>query len=154
MDMSTTSVVPMVAGIAQVLSIDPGFVPVVDKASGKPVIDPFSGQQKMDRTWTNFMYFAQKGKVVQLQSVKLEKIHPERKVACGAGWTTEPSSVLQQGKDAIMLTWPLLYEVDGTEFRLTVIYATNERLAYPSPFPPNVATRSHVEVYRWFVDRT
>lgn len=151
MEMSVVTMQPIVSGIAQVLSIDPGFKPVVDSTTGQPVMDSFSGQPKMERTWVNFMYFAQRGKVVHLQSVKLEKIIPERKVACGAGWPTSPTTVLQQGKDAIMLRWPLAYEVSGVEFRLTVIYTTDERLAYPAPFPPNAASRSHTEVYRWFV---
>jgi len=150
-DMASVNMAPVVAGIAQVLTIDPGFSPVYDLGTGQAVIDPFTGQQKMARTWNNYMYWAGKGKVVQFQSVKLEKILPERKVACGANWPTAPTTVLQQGKDGIMLSWPLLYEVNGVEFRLTVIYNTTERLAYPSPFAPNVASRSHTEVYRWFV---
>jgi hypothetical protein len=150
-ELNTVTMQPIVSGVAQVLSIDPGFKPVVDGATGRPVMDTFSGKPKMARTWANFMYFARKGKVVHLQSVKFEKIIPERKVACGAGWPTSPTTVLQQGKDGVMLTWPLAYEVSGVEFRLTVIYTTDERLAYPAPFPPNAASRSHTEVYKWRV---
>jgi len=144
-------VTPLANGIAQVLAIDPGFKPVYDLVTGQPVIDAFTGQQKLQRTWTNYMYFAKQGKVVHLQSVKLEKIIPERKVACGAGWVTSPVTVLQQDKDQIMLLWPLLYEVDGVEFRLSVTYTTDERLAYPAPFPANVSSRIHLEVYKWTV---
>jgi len=152
MVMSNTTIVPLVGGVPQFLSIAPvGEKLVFDKVTGQPVIDPFTGLQAKERTWTEYMYWAKQGKVVHFQAVKLEKIHPERKIACGAGWNTEPNTLLQQGKEDIMLFWPLLYEVDGTEFRLTVTYSTDQKLAYPLPFPANAATRIHVEVYKWTV---
>jgi len=154
MVISTTNVTPLVGGQPGVLNIGPvGETPVVDLQTGLPVVDPFTGMQKMNRTWSNYMYFYGKtgAGATHFQSVKLEKIHPERKVACGAGWNTAPNTVLQQGKDEIMLLWPLLYEVDGTEFRLTITYSTDNRIAYPSPYPANTASRIHVEVYKWIV---
>jgi len=148
---STTNVAPIVAGIAQQININPDTKLVFDSVTGQPVLDPVTGLQKKERTWANYMYWAKQGKVTHLQSVMLEKIHPERKVACGAGWNTDKNTVFQIGIQDVQVDWPLLYEVDGTEYRLTVTYTTDQRLAYPAPFPANVASRSHVEVYKWVV---
>jgi hypothetical protein len=149
----TITKAPVVAGIPQTVEIDPiGYSSVFDPITGQPVIDPLTGLQQLKRTWTNYMYFAGRpGHTVQVQSVTLQKIIPQRKVACGAGWTTEPTIVQQIGKDAINLSWPLLYEVDGTEIRLQVVYATDDRVAYPPSFGPNMASRSHTETYSWIV---
>ena len=147
---------PLVAGIAQAVNINPATVPVFDPITGQCVIDPLTGLQAMKRTWTNYMYFASAAggnRVVHLQAITIEKIIPERKVACGADWDTAPHTVFQQGIDDVQTNWPLLYEVDGTEIRLTVTYTTDVRVAYPHPpFPSNVASRVHVEVYKWIVD--
>jgi len=150
-------VAPVVLGIAQVVDLDPiGYEPVFDPITNQPVIDPLTGLQELKRTWTNYMYFALPAnggarRVCTLQSVSLQKIIPARKVACGACWTGLPITVTQLGKDAVNLKWPLLYEVNGVEIRLTVTYNTSDRVAYPPLFGPNLASRSHVEVYSWFV---
>ena len=146
---------PLVAGIAQVVNINPATVPVFDPITGQPVIDPLTGLQAVKRTWTNYMYFASVAggsRATHLQAIMIEKIIPERKVVC-AEWLTAQHTVFQQGIDDVQTNWPLLYEVDGTEIRLTVTYTTDVRVAYPSPpFPTNVASRVHVEVYKWIVD--
>jgi hypothetical protein len=152
MVISTTEVRPVIAGIAQVVDINPDTVPVFDPITGQPVIDPLTGLQAVRRTWTNYMYFAPR-LVTHLQAITLEKIVPERKVACGADWETAAHTITQQGIDDVQTKWPLLYEVDGTELRLTVTYTTDVRVGYPSPpFPVNVASRVHVETYSWIVD--
>jgi len=147
-------VAPIAGGIAQTITIVPGVKPVSDAVTGQPVIDPLTGLQAQARTWANYMYFTRDGRATHLQSVMLEKIHPERKVCCGAGWITDPNEVLQIGKDDVNLVWPLLYEVDGTIFKLTVTYTTDLKLSYPASVvgsQANPASRSHVEVYEWTV---
>jgi hypothetical protein len=156
MVVGSVEVKPLVAGIAQIVDMNPDTVPVFDPITGQPVIDPLTGRQAVKRTWTNYMYFATPAggsRVTHLQAITVEKIVPERKVACGADWPTEKFTVLQQGIEDVQTKWPLLYEVDGTEIRLTVTYTTDVRVGYPSPpFPTNVASRVHVETYSWFVD--
>jgi hypothetical protein len=146
-------VAPVIGGIAQVLDLDPiGYAPQFDPITGQPIIDPLTGLQLQKRTWSNYEYFSGvAGRTITLQSVSLQKIIPARKVACGACWTGDPVTVTQLGIDAVNLKWPLLYEVNGTEIRLTVSYNTSDRVAYPPAYGPNVASRSHVEVYSWFV---
>jgi hypothetical protein len=150
---SSAYVAPVIGGIAQVVDLDPiGYAPQFDPITGQPIIDPLTGLQLMKRTWANYEYFAGvPGRTIQLQSVSLQKIIPARKVACGACWTGDPITVQQLGIDAVNLKWPLLYEVNGVEIRLTVTYNTSDRVAYPPSFGPNIASRSHVEVYSWFV---
>jgi hypothetical protein len=152
MVISTTQVLPVIAGIPQVVDMNPATVPVFDPITGQPVIDPLTGLQAVKRTWTSYMFFAPR-LVTHLQAITVEKIVPERKVACGAAWITAAHTVTQQGIDDVQTIWPLLYEVDGTEIRLTVTYTTDVRVGYPSPpFPTNVASRVHVEVYKWIVN--
>jgi len=152
-----TTVSPIVAGIAQSLCIDPGYAPVFDQLTGQPVIDPCTGLQLQKRTWVNYMFWAKPangGYVTHLQSVSIQKCIPERKVSCLATadscWPTAAHVVTQQGIDCVNLCWPLAYEVDGVEIKLTVTYTTDVSLAYPSPLPP-CKSRIHVEVYSWIV---
>jgi len=152
----TTTVLPVVDCKPAVLDIAPATIGQVDLSTGAAIADPVTGLQKTLRTWNNYMYFATQAggsRVVHLQSLMLEKIHPERKVSCGAAWVTAKNTVFQQGIQDVQSVWPLLYEVDGTEIRLTVTYNTDIRVGYdPTVFGPNTPSRSHTEVYSWIVD--
>jgi len=152
----TTTVFPVVNCLPQFVDIAPATAPQFDLTTGLPIVDPVTGLQKTLRTWINYMWFAQPAqgsRVVHLQSVMLEKIHPERKVACGAAWNTAKNTVFQQGIQDVQTVWPLLYEVDGTEIRLTITYNTDVRIGYdPVVYGPNAPSRSHTEVYSWIVD--
>jgi len=147
---------PIIAGIAQTLDLAPATAPKVD-GNGRPVYDALTGKQMTTRTWTNYMFGIQNGNVssaqVQLQGIKLEKIIPIRKVACGQtieGWPIAKHTILEQGIDDVMTKWPLLYEVNGVRFRLTVIYGSTVRFGYPG-YPSSANSRSHVEQYVWDV---
>jgi hypothetical protein len=62
------------------------------------------------------------------------------------------AAVLQQGSANIRLWWPLMYELPGTKWTLTISYKTN-------PWDddgtgPNLAATTHQDVWCWEVDAT
>jgi len=160
---------PIIAGIAQQFVLQPGVVGVVD-INGNIVIDPFTGMQQQAFTWATYMRWARGGFKCVLQGVTLQKIHPFRKAACDFSWPVEPvynpitgqTVVTQKGStknpanpneqlyllwDGIQTVWPLLYEVDGTLFELTVVYTTpNDVHTDQSGGKPG---KQHTDIYRW-----
>jgi hypothetical protein len=60
------------------------------------------------------------------------------------------TTVNQQGTPNIRLWWPLMYELPGTTWTLTVFYGT--RLAYKDSANPNNAAYAHTEVWQFAVD--
>jgi hypothetical protein len=147
------------------------FKPVVDPNTGVQATDPFDGQPAYARNWLYYVPNANGTSGVRqvpvlIQSVTLEKIIPIRKTADtgnpwlpGLGKNTrvllDGTSIVTQteypGKvsDLIMGEWPLLYEVDGVEYRLTVRYSTDIRVA---DTVGGVAGKIHVAVYHWYVN--
>ncbi len=85
-----------------------------------------------------------------VQSVTLEKKHIMRKGACGFMWQND--YIRQQGKELatsqINLCWPLLYETEGTQWVLSIVYQTNPA----TPNPEGRSVRVHKERYVWTVD--
>lgn len=144
------------------------FSPKVDPSTGQQEIDQIDGQLSYMRNWYHFVPNANGSKgirqvPVKLQSVTLEKIIPVRKSASsGTPWIMgKNTQTLFDGKlvvsqteypgkisDLIQGEWPLLYEVDGTEFRLTVRYST-DILVQDSCRP---ASKIHIITYHWFVN--
>jgi len=143
---------PIVGGVAQVLDIAPDTIPLVDGA-GKPVYDPLTGKQKVKRTWTNYMWGICNGNVqpsqVILQGIKLQKYHPIRKSACDPEWNQAENWLLEQGIEVVAVKWPLLYEVHGVRFILTITYNTTVKFGYPGYNGSN--SKSHTEQYEWDV---
>lgn len=162
---------PIVGGIAQTFVLDCSPVPVFD-INGNAVIDPFTGTQQLACTWTKYMRWARDGFKVVLQGITLEKIHPFRKAACDFSWPIEtvynpitgqtvvrqkgsdknpanPNELLYLLWDGIQTQWPLLYEVDGTKFVLTVVYTTPNNVAIDqSGGKPG---KQHTDIYTWTV---
>jgi hypothetical protein len=60
------------------------------------------------------------------------------------------TTVNQQGTPNIRTWWPLMYELPGTTWTLTVFYGT--RLAYKDSANPNNAAYAHTEVWTFAVD--
>lgn len=59
-------------------------------------------------------------------------------------------SVIQQGTPNIRLWWPLMFEVPGTTFTLTITYGTT--VAFDDDGPgPNPASYVHTEIHIWKV---
>jgi len=62
------------------------------------------------------------------------------------------TTVNQQGTPNIRTWWPLMYELPGTTWTLTVFYGT--RLAYKDDANPTNAAYAHTEVWTFAVDAT
>jgi len=60
------------------------------------------------------------------------------------------TTVNQQGTPNIRLWWPLMYELPGTTWTLTVFYGT--RLPYKDSANPTVPAYAHTEVWEFAVD--
>jgi hypothetical protein len=60
------------------------------------------------------------------------------------------TTVNQQGTPNIRTWWPLMYELPGTTWTLTIFYGT--RLAYKDDANPNNAAYAHTEVWTFAVD--
>lgn len=175
----TNILYPVLGGKGLVFTLYPGdkndagadwprfFSPKVDPNTGQPVVDPFDGQPAYTRNWDYYVPNANGSDVRQVpvvvQSVTLEKIIPVRKSAGDTTpWPTtgfvqklDGTQIVTQteypGKisDLICGEWPLLYEVDGTEFRLTIRYSTDIRVADKVGGAPS---KIHAVVYHWYVD--
>lgn len=59
--------------------------------------------------------------------------------------------VLQQGSANIRLWWPLMYELPGTKWTLTISYKTT---LWEDGYQGNPAATTHVDVWCWTVDAT
>ncbi len=140
---------PLVNGVPQVFCIDVALKGLAD-ADGKAIMDPATGCQKMEYDWTNSSFVWRKIDAYFVQGVSLEKTHVMRKAACNLLWTND--YILQQGKERdtsqINLCWPLLYETEGTQWVLTIVYQTNPAV----PNPEGRSVRVHKERYVWTVD--
>jgi len=60
-----------------------------------------------------------------------------------------PKAVQQQGTPNIRLWWPLMYEIPGTEWTLTVQYATKTPVQFPGESFPGYV---HQDQWKWTVD--
>jgi hypothetical protein len=144
---------PIVGGAPQELNLRPATEPLKD-GTGQIVVDPETGKPVLKPTWKNYMYWGNTCNpttvTVTYQWATLVKTHPARKSTCDVEWCPDP---LQQNGDGIKTHWPLLYEVDGTTWTLTVAYWTNKPVrTNPSDLtmPP---TRYHQETFTWKVAR-
>lgn len=140
---------PLASGVPAYFCIPVAYKGVVDGAGNK-VQDPVTLCQKMEYDWTNSDFMWRKTSAYFVQSVTLEKIHAMRKGACTLVWKND--YIRQQGKELatsqINLCWPLLYETEGTQWVLTIVYQTNPA----QPNPEGRSVRVHKEKYVWTVD--
>lgn len=160
---------PIMGGTAQLFVLDPTPIPVFD-INGNVVIDRDTGLQQKYFSWARYMRWARAGHKTVLQGITLQKVHPFRKAACDFSWPVEPvynattgqTVVTQRGStknpsnpneqlyqlwDGIQTVWPLLYEVDGTVFELTVVYSTpNDVHTDQTGGKPG---KQHTDVYQW-----
>lgn len=98
--------------------------------------------------WSNFVGAAQAGKAYTLKNVVLVKKTPRLNQCFDV---FPPMTIWQQGTPSIRLWWPLMFEVPGTTWELTILYGTP--MAWdddgPGPNPPGYV---HTEVWSWTVD--
>ena len=87
---------------------------------------------------------------ITIKSVVLQKRTPEV-IQCADVFPAR--TVSQMGAANVRLTWPLMYEVPGTTWTLTIVYGT--WAAYDDDGPgPNPAGYVHTEVWKWRVEAT
>lgn len=104
--------------------------------------------------WCNFIAAAQSGVPYTIKSTTLTKATPSF-VQCGTdanGAPIFPAHVVnQQGTPNIRLWWPLMYEVPGTTFTLTILYGTGSLFDDDGRTGPNPPAWAHVEQWVWTV---
>jgi len=100
--------------------------------------------------WSNFVGAAKDGVPYTLKNVVLQKQTPSI-IQCADVFPAKLIS--QQGTPNIRLWWPLMYEVPGTVWTLTILYGTS--VPYDDDGAgPNPAGYVHTEVWKWQVDAT
>lgn len=130
-----------------------GYLPqsgdVISSVPGILCIDP--GCQ----SWCNYVGAAQQVDPTVSYTIKnttLVKVTPNH-VQCKMDGDTEilPShTITQQGTPNIRLWWPLMYEIPGTTFTLTILYGTPTLFDDDGP-GPNPPAWVHVEQWIWTV---
>ncbi len=108
-----------------------------------------------DNAWCNYVAAAQASTPVPytIKTTTLTKAAPSF-VQCGVdanGIPIFPAHVInQQGTPNIRTWWPLMYEVPGTTFTLTILYGTPS-LFDDDDMGPNPPSWAHVEQWIWTV---
>jgi len=118
-----------------------GLTPARCSVPGFFVIDPGTN-------WENFIGAAQDGVPYTIKNVTLCKQTPSI-IQCAE--TFPAQTVCQQGTANIRLLWPLMYEVPGTIWTLTVLYGTAVRYDDDGA-DGNPAGFVHTEIWQWQVD--
>ncbi len=100
--------------------------------------------------WSNYIKAAQEGVPYAVKNVVLRKQTPTP-IQCADVFPSR--LVQQQGTPNIRLTWPLMYEVAGTTWTLTILYGTTQ------PYDddgtgPNPAGYVHTEIWQWQAEVT
>ena len=95
--------------------------------------------------WRNFVTAAQQAQPYVIKNVSLEKRTPQV-VQCADMF---PSHVVRQTHTSnIRLRWPLMYEVPGTVWTLTITYGTPSPVHLPGE-PAGTASYVHQDVWSW-----
>ena len=147
----TTTLTAIVAGVPQALDLVPGAEALKDSA-GNIVVDPDTNKAVQATTWKNYMAWGSSlTTIATYQWATLVKVHPARKSACDVEWCPDP--LQQNGPEGINLHWPLIYEVNGTTWTLTVAYWTNKPVRTNPSDSSMAPSRYHQEVWSWKVVR-
>lgn len=102
--------------------------------------------------WPNFVTASQSGGPADgswtVTNVSMRKTVPTYICTVAIGG----AAVLQQGSENIRLWWPLMYELPGTEWTLTISYKT---IVWDDDGAgPNLPATTHQDVWCWKVDAT
>ncbi len=100
--------------------------------------------------WSNFVRAAQEGIPYNLKNVTLCKQTPSI-IQCADVFPAK--TICQQGTSGIRRWWPLMYEVPGTTWTLTIQYGTNNQYDDDGA-GPNPAGYYHSQTRQWYMDAT
>ena len=105
--------------------------------------------------WSNYVSAAQAGIgspaspiAYTITNVSMRKTVPSYVCTVAIGG----AAVLQQGTANIRLWWPLMYELPGTKWTLTITYKT--AINWNDGVPGNLPGTTHQDVWCWEVDAT
>lgn len=125
------------------------------RGSGEELVTAVPGVLRINPgpNWANFVGAAQQSPPIPyaIKNVVLQKELPTT-AQCADVFTSSP--VRQQGTQNIRLWWPLMYEVAGTKWTLTILYGTTQPFDSDGPLGPNPAGYTHTEVWQWQVEVT
>lgn len=128
----------------------------LDQADGTDNTTAVPGILSIDpgcQAWCNYVAAAQEAPPISytIKNTTLVKETPPF-VQCGEDAGGDPifpaHTVTQQGTPNIRLWWPLMYEVPGTTFTLTILYGTGTLY---QDSPSNPPAWAHVEQWIWTV---
>lgn len=105
-------------------------------------IDPGSAE------WSNFVTAAGENIPYVIKTISLEKKTPEV-VQCSSMFPGH--KVVQAGTPNIRLRWPLMYEVPGTVWTLSITYGTTSAVQLPGELP-GTQSYVHQDVWRWVLN--
>ena len=114
----------------------------VNGFTGPDVITAVPGVLSFDpggSNWSNFVTAAQQNKPYTVTNTSLRKVVPEYVCTTPIGG----KSVLQQGYRGIRTWWPLMYELPGTNWTLTISYKLDD-----APYT------TEQDIWTWEVDAT
>jgi len=120
-----------------------GYLPPFgDTAGAVPgVLDIIPGEK-----WRNFKQAPNLCREGVVKNVTLVKETP-RLIQCASAFPYR--KVSQQGTPNIRLHWPLMYEIPGTSWTLTILYGTKTPVQFPGETAPGYV---HTDVWKWVLD--
>ncbi len=98
-------------------------------------------------TWPNYVTAALSNVSYTIKTISLTKTAP-RVVQCATVFPAH--TVTQSGTTNIRLRWPLMYEVPGTTWTLSITYGTPDLVNLPGELPGTLSY-VHQDVWTWVV---
>lgn len=158
-DLSTDDPITCVPGILAIDGGDYAWAP------GPSLSDPDDDIFKL--TWSNYVQASYQDGIpwfdrddptapalsYYIKDVELVKLQPLLGQAFDYPCWEQTAPLRQHGSENIRLWWPLMYEVPGTEWQLTVTYGTKS-LYDDDGAGPNLPAYVHTEIWSWEVDAT
>lgn len=101
------------------------------------------------QNWENYLRIAQEGLPYSIKNVTMVKTTPQLNQCVDL---YPAGSVGQGGTPNVRLWWPLMYEVPGTTWKLTILYGTTWPYDDDGLDGPNPPSYVHTEEWTWTVD--
>lgn len=140
-----------ISAVPGVFSLVPGTfeIPFGTDENGDPIY-------KVTCKWTNFISAFNGGYNGDLSKVSLTNIVLRKNVTPFSCYMDGEDfiggrTISQQGTDKIRTWWPLMYEVPGTTFTLSITYKTPTAWDDDGAEGPNLPHTSHQDIWSWTV---